>query len=187
MYEQYLERLLAPLGVYDLSEGSLNGAELGALGEELDRIAAALDLAEREGILATAEDQGLVRRESLFARRPAAVTAEQRREAVAALLRIAGDSLTPGAIGAAIQGCGIRAEVAELGGQSLRVSFPDVIGRPAEYAQIRDIILDILPCHLDVEFYLRFLTWGECHKAAYDWAFAEGKTWLAFMTAVPEA
>lgn len=185
MYETFLKNLLAPLGVYDLSDASVNGAELHALGAGLDEIAALLDRTEREGLLTDAEDEGLRRREDLFARRPAAVTTQQRRDAIAALLRIAGDSLTPGAINNTIQGCGVKARVLEMGGQSVRVVFPETIGKPQDYEQVRKIVLDILPCHLGVEFYLRYLTWAECHRARYTWAFADGKTWEEFMSAVP--
>lgn len=98
MYEQYLRALLAPLGVYDLTDGSVSGAELYALGGALDAAGGRLDSVERESLTATAEGEGLLRRETLFARRPAAVTAEERRAAIAALLQIDGDSLTPAAI-----------------------------------------------------------------------------------------
>ncbi len=79
MYEAYLRQLLSPLGVYDLGDGSVNGAELYALGEALDRTARRLETVERESVAATAEEEGLDRREALFARRPAAVTAQARR------------------------------------------------------------------------------------------------------------
>ena len=78
MYEEYLRALLAPLGVYRLDRDSLSGAELYALGRGLDEISARLDRAERESVTATAEDEGLRRREALFARRPAAVPAPRR-------------------------------------------------------------------------------------------------------------
>lgn len=186
MYEQFLKNLLAPLGVYDLSGTSVNGAELFALGRELDTVAGLLDNAEREGLLTDAVDEGLRRRESLFARRPAAVTLQQRRDAIAALLLIAGDSLTPETINRTIMGCGIRASVIEMGGPSVRVVFPDTIGKPADYGQVQKIIMDILPCHLDVDFFLRYMTWSECHRARYTWSFANNKTWEEFMSAVPQ-
>lgn len=187
MYEQYLRALLAPLGVYDLTEGSVSGAELAALGSGLDLVEAALDAAEREALTATAEDAGLSRREALFARRPAARTAEERRAAIAALLQIDGDSLTPEAIGRTIRGCGIRARALEMGGGRLRVVFPEVAGVPAEFEQIQRIILDILPCHLEVEFYFRYLTWEECERVGYTWAAVEAAehTWESFQLAVP--
>ena len=54
-----------------------------------------LENVEQEAVTATAEDEGLRRREALFLRRPAAFTPEERRAAIAALLQIDGDSLTP--------------------------------------------------------------------------------------------
>lgn len=187
MYEDYLRALLAPLGVYRLDRDSLSGAELFALGRGLDAVSARLDQVEREGLTATAEDEGLRRREALFLRRPAAVTPEERRAAIAALLQIDGDSLTPEAIDRTIRGCGIRAKAIEMGTNQVRVVFPETAGVPAEFEQIRKIILDILPCHLGVEFYFRFLTWEECHREEYTWALVEEREydWNGFQLAIP--
>ena len=186
MYEEYLQRLLAPLGVYRLDRDSLSGAELYALGRGLDAVSNRLDAVEREGVTATAEDEGLRRREALFLRRPAAATAEERRAAIAALLQIDGDSLTPEAIRRTIRGCGIRAETVELGTNRVRVVFPETAGVPAEFEQIEKIVLDILPCHLDVEFYFRFLTWEECERVGFTWALVEerGYDWTGFQLAL---
>lgn len=186
LYEQYLIRLLAPLGVYDLSAPQ-NGSELAALGGELDHVNELLEAAERESLLATAEDEGLTRRAALFARSPAAPTTEERREAIAALLRISEDSLTPEAINDTLSGCGIRARAEETAEGGLRVIFPKTAGMPAEFDRIRSIILDILPCHLDVEFYFRYLTWAECEAAEYTWDEVEAAehTWESFQLAVP--
>ena len=131
MYEEFLRRLLAPLGVYRLDRDSLSGAELYALGRGLDAVSDRLDEVEREGVTATAEDEGLRRREALFLRRPAAVTPEERRAAIAALLQIDGDSLTPEAISRTIRGCGIRAQAIEIGTNRVRVAFPGTPGVPA--------------------------------------------------------
>ena len=80
---------------------------------------------------------------------------------------------------------GARAE--ESGAGRLRVVFPRVSGVPAEFEQIRKIILEILPCHLDVEFYFRYLTWAECEGAGYTWAAVDKAeyTWEGFQLAVP--
>lgn len=188
MYETYLRDMLEPLGVYDLREGSINGAELAALGAGLDRIETRLERAEREALTATAEEEGLRRREALFTRRPAADRPEERRAAIAALLQIDGDSLTPEDIDRTLRGCGIRARAVELGGGRLRVVFPDTAGVPAEFSQIQAMILDILPCHLEVEFYFRYLTWEECERAGHTWQSVEaaGHTWESFQLAVPQ-
>ncbi len=187
MYETYLRAMLEPLGVYDLGEDSINRAELAALGTGLDRVGIRLERAEREALTATAEEEGLRRREALFARRPAADHPEERRAAIAALLQIDGDSLTPEDIDRTLRGCGIRARAVELGGGRLRVVFPDTAGVPAEFSQIQAMILDILPCHLEVEFYFRYLTWEECERAGHTWQSVEaaGHTWESFQLAVP--
>ena len=108
-------------------------------------------------------------------------------EAIAALLRISEDSLTPEAINDTLTGCGIRARAEEKADGSLRVVFPRTAGVPAEFDQIRKIILDILPCHLEVEFYFRYLTWAECEAAEYTWDEVETAqhTWESFQLAVP--
>ena len=87
-YYNYLCELLRPLRVYRLDEGSLSGAELYAAGEGLDAAAEALEKAAREGVLMTAEDEGLSRRERLFSRVGARTTPALRRLAIASLLRV---------------------------------------------------------------------------------------------------
>ena len=61
------------------------------------------------------------------------------------------------------------------------------LGEPEDFARIRDIILEIMPCHLQVDFYFRFLTWEECEAAAWTWQGIEdaGHTWESFEKAVP--
>ncbi|WP_295763344.1 hypothetical protein [uncultured Oscillibacter sp.] len=187
MYEEYLRALLAPLGVYRLDRESLSGAEICALGRGLDFVAERLEDVERESVTATAEGEGLSRREALFLRRPAAATPKERRAAIAALLQIDGDSLTPEAIDRTIRGCGIWARVIETGTNQVRVEFPGTAGVPPEFEQIEKIVMDILPCHLGVEFSFRYLTWGECEGEGYTWGAveAEGYDWEGFQLAVP--
>ena len=181
-YAGYLKRLLAPLGVYDLRAGTINEAELFALGAQLDRVAEGLEHAEREALLATAEQEGLERRESLFPGKPAAQTVLDRRGAIRALLQIDGDSLTPDGIGRAILGCGIPASAIEVDTGHLRIVFPGVSGPPDGFDAIEKMILEILPCHLEVEFYFRYLTWEELEAAGVTWEWVEqnGHTWVSF-------
>ena len=184
MYEGYLKALLEPLGVYDFGESSINGAELGAMGSGLDAVYTGLEFVEREALLATAEEIGLAQREALFVRRPVAVTAKERRAAITALLQIDGDSLTPADMERTIQGCGIRAQIVEMGEGKLRVYFPEVVGIPEEFQNIETIILEILPCHLEIEFYFRYITWQECHDAGYTWDDIATYTWKEFQCMV---
>lgn len=53
---------------------------------------------------------------------------------------------------------------------------------------MESIILDIIPCHLLVEFYFRYLTWLECEAQKFTWQSVEDAhhTWESFEKAVPE-
>lgn len=177
-YSNYLKQLLRPLGVYDLSDGSLSASELDALGAGLDGVDEAIRYSERESALSTAESEGLDRLEALFARAPVHHSTALRREAIAALLRIGVGAMTLRDINDTISGCGIRAEAQEKGQFGyIRVIFPEVAGIPPEFEQIQQIILDIIPCHLEVEFYFRYLTWAECHAHGYTWAIVQENQW----------
>ena len=186
-YGNYLRELLRPLGVYQLDPPSLSGSELEALGRGLDDLSSRLDYVERECALATAESEGLDRREALFARTPVHYSTDLRRQAIAALLRIGGDCFTLTDINAAISGCGVNALALEKDQFGyIRIIFPNVAGIPEGFEQIREIILDIVPCHLDVEFYFRYLTWAECEAFGYTWAIIHEReyTWFEFELAV---
>lgn len=186
-YAQHLRKLLRPLDIYDLRPGTLNGSELDALGHALDALSARLDYAERESNLATAETEGLRRREALFARTPVQYSTQLRREAIAALLRIGGDSFTLEGINSTISGCGIKAVVQETDRFGyVKIVFPDVAGIPEGFEQIKEIILDIIPCHLAVEFDFRYLTWRECEAQGFTWRIIHERefTWHDFELAI---
>lgn len=185
-YEE-LCALLRPLGVYRLDTDSLSGAELWAAGVGLNSAAEALARAERESMLLTAEEEGLTLRERLFRRRPAASGASARRAAIAALLQIGADCSTPEGIGRTLSGCGVNAAVEETEKYGVvRVRFPDTVGEPEDFERLKSILMDILPCHLQVEFVFRYLTWAECEAQGFTWGYvqARGWSWKAFEKAV---
>ena len=85
----------------------------------------------------------------------------QRREALAALLRISGDSFTPEAINDTLRGCGLNARAEETGQPGyVKVYFPDVAGIPEGFDQLRIIIEEILPSHLDITYVFWYNTWA---------------------------
>lgn len=169
-YGEYLAELLRPLGVYDLSQGTINRGELDSCGEPMDEGEDHLEETEREMCLATAEDFGLEQVEALLPYRPVCTSVEERRDALAALLRIGGDSFTPAAINDTLAGCGINAEARETGTPNyVEVRFPDVAGEPEEFDRIRYIIEEILPCHLGIAYVFRYLTWEEAEEKFSGW------------------
>jgi len=164
-YEDYLVNLLRPLGVYDLRTGTINRGELAAYGGELDGGARELEETAREMNLTTAEDFGLERIEALLPYRPVCTTVRQRRKALAALLRISGDSFTLEAINDTLRGCGlnVRAEEGTLPNY-VKVYFPDVAGIPEGFDQLRVIIEEILPSHVDITYVFWYNTWAMVAK-----------------------
>ena len=116
-YANHIWELLEPLGVYQKS-GTFQMGEIQTQGAVLDQVDGLLAELEGEMCLATAEDWGLERVASLFRRRPVASTTKRLRAALAALLRIGGDSFTLEAINDTIAGCGVHALVEENGGRA---------------------------------------------------------------------
>lgn len=163
-----LRELLRPLGVYNL-EAVFNGGELDAQGEALDNIMAWLEEVWRESSLASAESWGLEKIASLLIRRPVAADPGKMAAALAALLRIGGDSFTLEAINDTITGCGIPAVAEERGRGQVAVSFPGVAGEPAGFQELKKIIEDILPVHVGIEYDFWFLTWIELEGNFSSW------------------
>jgi hypothetical protein len=179
-YESYLVELLRPLGVYNLSQGTINREELAVYGQLLDQGQSHLEETEVEMCLATAEDLGLERVEELLPYRPVSTTTALRRAALAALLRIGGDSFTLEAVNDTLAGCGINAKAKETDTPNyVQVWFPDVAGVPDGYEQLKAIIEEILPCQLGIEYLFWYLTWGEVAEKFDSWnAVAEtGMSW----------
>lgn len=169
----YLKELLAPLRVYRLSD-SYNAGELAAQGWALDGCGARLLEVEREMLVSTARDKGLEAVERLLARRPVTSSLERRREALAALLRIGGDSFTLAAINDNLKGCGLNAVARETGQPGyVEVYFPEVPGIPEGFEEMRAIIEDILPCHLGITYVYWYITWALMEQRFHTWGAAE--------------
>lgn len=185
-YSDLLKELLRPLGIYQLEE-SINAAELESMGEGMDRVAQRLETGEREALIATAEEEGLESWESLFTLKGVRRCLQQRREALAALNWIDLDCLTLPLLNRCLSACGIAAQVEETERYGVvRVFFPGTMGVPEDFEQIRNVILEIIPCHLETEFFFRYISWQDCHAAQWTWARveAENHSWQSFQVAV---
>lgn len=178
-HTEQLWDLLLPLGPYR-RQGVYTAGELEAEGTALDGVLAALDELEREAMLDTAQSWGLEEVEELLVHRPVAETPEKRRTALSALLRIGGDSFTVVALNDNLKGCGLNAVVSETGETGVvEVRFSDVPGVPDGFEQLKKIIEDILPCHLQVNYVYWYATWGMLEERFQTWGDIEegGYTW----------
>ncbi len=167
-YAGYIWALLEPLGIYR-KNGTFQMGELHAQGEALDGAMEALEEVGRETSLTAAEGWGLEALAELFARRPVASGPRELAAALAALLRIGGDSFTLEALNDTIAGCGIPAVAEERGRGQVAVSFPGVAGEPAGFQELKKIIEDILPVHVGIEYDFWFLTWIELEGNFSSW------------------
>lgn len=178
-HAQKLRELLSPLGPYR-SQGVYSAGELSCVGHALDGVLAALEELEREVMLDTAQGMGLEAIESLLAHRPMAATPQARRAALAALLRIGGDSFTLEAINDNLRGCGLNVKVSETEDPGVvEVTFPDVPGIPEGFDQLREIIVDILPAHVKINYVYWYITWEKLEEKYGTWAGieADGPIW----------
>lgn len=178
-YAEYLKDLLRPLRLYELDSGA-GGAELDCEGAALDAVCQSLERALDEGIVASARDAGLAAYEGILPFVPSYVTAEDRRRAVEALLRIDMRSFTCADLNDTIAGCGIRARVEETPtAQTVLVSFPFNRGVPDGFDELRSRIEQILPCHLGVEYFFDRILWRQVAEWFASWAQLEAraKTW----------
>lgn len=177
-HERYLLELLRPLGVYDLRSRAVNRGELAVYGMGLDEGLARLEETAREMNLMTAEGAGLELVEELLPYRPSGGDVIRRRRALAALLRIGGDSFTLSDINGTLAGCGINALASEGEGPCcVNVAFPDVAGVPENFEELRAIIEEILPCHLEVSYLFWRNTWEELAAKAALWSDNAGLSW----------
>lgn len=180
-YAEELRGLLRPLGIYDVDSG-IGGAELGAIGDALTGVWAALEAAEREANPVTAQGEGLAAWEALLPFTPQWMTTADRRRAIAALLQIDGAAFTTAALNATVAGCGIRGVVVECGTpMTVQVSFPYNRGEPDDFELLKWRIEQILPCHLHVTYLLVYAKWAELEALLASWAAVEAaaENWRA--------
>ena len=149
MYAEYLARLLAPLGVYDLREDSVSGAMVCALGEALDAAHEKLRADLADAFPQTAQD--LSQWERILPRHGTDPDPERRRAALLHLLGQEDVSCSAGAIEAALSACGIPATLEMTAGNRVRVTVPAGIRDNAEQLLL---IGSLIPAHLEI-------TWAE--------------------------
>lgn len=68
----------------------------------------------------------------------------------------------------------------------MRVRFPGVVGIPAQIDRLKQIIQEIVPPQVEIEWFYRFLTWGELEEQFASWEALEsaGMNWSELETNV---
>lgn len=179
-YTQFLRALLRPLQVYDLKESGPSGGELCALGDALDGVQNLLEEGLREALVPTAQAQGLEKMEALLGLPALGESLARRRETVKGLLLLGGRAMTLSQAQMDITACGIPCLLEEVPGEfRILISFPGLRGEPENFAAKQALIREILPCHLDLEYKLSYLTFGEMDAYGLTWQDAAAYTFHA--------
>ena len=101
---------------------------------------------------------------------------------VIALCLLHRDSFTLEAVNDDLKGCGLNAVASETGTPGkVEVRFPDVPGIPDGYEEMREIIEDILPSHVEIAYVFWYITWAMMEERFRTWGDIEALdlTWEA--------
>ena len=152
-YAEYMRSLLRPLGVYALTEGSLSGGELEALGAAFDGLYQKMQKNLREALPITAEEEGLAAYEALLRHPHRHLTVAQRQAAVCGLLRLHGGGADAKTIteAAAFVGAEISFDESTLP-ESLGVTLQELQDSELQRRIERYLEL-LLPSHLEMEYH----------------------------------
>lgn len=148
-YFDYLQRLLSPLGVYDLSEDSISGSALAAFGAELDGIWETLQAALRDAFPQTAGEAAIGQWEQLAPTHPQPASLSQRQEAVTYLMSRKGACCSAADAVQALAVCGLDAEVDETANApriTIRLSTQGL--SQEEKAHFEAFVRKLVPAHL---------------------------------------
>lgn len=177
-----MKRILAPLGFYDLTQGSVVSRELETYALEIDRIREELAAILREALILTAEDKGLAQMERLFGSPHEEWTVQQRRERLIYRLSLMQEDFTKSGIARALLSVGYSGTVTEdLENETLLLEKIGGSEDPADYLAVIEGARELLPAHLRFSFDIEAPTWNrldaqdktfnERDKAAVPWDF----------------
>lgn len=148
-YFDYLQRMLSPLGVYNLEGHSLSGAALASLGEALDEVCGDIEAGLRDAFPQLAGEEALARWEGIGPTHPKPDTLAGRQEALTFLLSRKGICCSAADALQALAICGIPATVEE-GGDGEKITFHlSTGGLPqSRKAELNLFLRGLVPAHL---------------------------------------
>ena len=150
-YVNYLQNMLQPLGVYDLTAHSFSGAMLYALGGALDGVDAQLSTALQDALPQTASDEGLAAWEKRFALPALDLQEEDRRSAIAAMMQVRVFTATCQGLETCLAPFGITVADPYDGTQSLAVTLPAAYTQ-AQQTACKALVESLLPCQVNITY-----------------------------------
>ena len=154
-YTEYLQRLLSPLGVYDLREESVSGAMVAALGEELDTVWAQLQQDTRDAFPQTAGDDALPAWESICPTHFLAETPAERRSILTHLLTQEEVNCSASAVVALLAACGFEATVDEVTeAPKIAISLPELSLTDEQEGSLKTMVSELVPAHRKLSWHI---------------------------------
>ena len=156
-----LYRLMRTTGIYRLDGESLVDAELMSYGVSLQAVEDRLETILREGIIATAEDEGLSAMEAVMGKPDrGTLSPEDRRAMILYWLSILPGDFDLEGMKNALRSVGLSADILEdLPGERITVRQEEYRGARETFDMIMRDCEQMLPAHLEILFDLGALSW----------------------------
>ena len=116
-----------------------------------------------------------------------AASLDERRSAVKSRLRGTGTVTKDLLISVCAAYTGGTVEIVEVPSEfRVQIVFTDITGVPSNMTTLQDVIREIMPAHLLIEYVYRYLRWNELDGYVWTWDTLDAKvyTWDAFSTAI---
>ncbi len=170
---------LSPLGVYNLSEGSIVYAELAAFSAGLDILRENLDMLLKESFIATAEDLGIEIPERLVGNLRDDLPLSKRREMLSGRLSLNVTDFTPEGFEKMMKLLGISGEIEEYPHtQRIVLNLSEEDYTEAQREWIVSQAKALLPAHLVSDVVFSGFDWRESDSLANTFAQIDGKGYI---------
>lgn len=175
-----MKQKLRPLGFYNLSDNSLISSELAAYADVLNDIEAQLVELERERYITTSESYGLEMRERILSEKKSERTIESRRNILLYRYSINPTDFNENSIKQVMKNAGIIGEIVEIPREfKIYINCLEIENRLEDKANIKEMIEEFLPAHLDCIFNFGNLKWDTIDNGnkTFDEMDAQNLTW----------
>lgn len=170
---------LSPLGVYNLSEGSVNYAELAAFSVGLDILKDSLDEILRESFVLTAEGYGLENLERIVGNVRSDLSLSERREMLTERLSLSIGDFTPEGFGRMLRLMGVEGEIEEYpAAQRIVINLSEGDYNNAQREWIISQAKELLPAHSEWDVVFAGFDWKKSDSLQQTFARIDGKGYI---------
>ena len=159
-YKDIVKEQLAPLRIYK-EDAIIHATDIEVHAKQLDAAEDSINGLEVEVVIKTATEAGITFREQLYGINPINMTLEERRTNVLAKSR-GGQGCTPELIKLSALAYGHKVEIIEnFADYDFVIRFIDEIGIPSNMTDVRAVMNELKPAHLQVYFRFKYLVISE--------------------------